>query len=140
MPLQIGFARSIPAGSSAIDLAGLQWQDVGQGLSVARITVTSPGASAIRVELEFIGDTSGLLFRFGGSAEGAPAFGPFSWADLERAARWSPVVEGSTATIEVEAAAGFALVHPGAVRPAHPCGRPPLRPRSNISHKMHYVN
>ena len=109
VPLQIGFAREIPAASSEIDLVGLQWQDLGAGRRVAHITIESPAAAAIRAELGFTGDASGLSFRFGGSAAGAPAFGPYSWAELERGARWSPVIEGAKATIEVEAAAGVSL-------------------------------
>lgn len=109
VPLQIGFARIVPPALSEVDLAGLQWQDLGDGRRAARIMIESPDAAAIRVELGFNGDAAGLSFRFGGTAPGATVFGSYSWAELERAARWSPIIEGTTAIIEIEAGAGIAL-------------------------------
>ncbi|MEO8132880.1 MAG: trypsin-like peptidase domain-containing protein [Betaproteobacteria bacterium] len=105
-PLQIGFARDVPAGESNTDLGGLAWQDAGSGRKAARVVVRSPGAAGLRAHLALTGGSDGIYFRFAGDASGAPVFGPFTWAELEAAGRWSPVLQGSSAIIELELAAG----------------------------------
>lgn len=108
-PLQIGFARAVPAGMAQIDLASLAWQDMGDGSRAARIVLESPDAAAIRAELLLTGGADGLSFRFGSNAPGAQVFGPYTWAELEAAARWTPVLEGSSAIIDIELSAGASL-------------------------------
>ena len=111
MPLQIGFARPVPGGMGQIDLADLAWQSMGDGSRSARIVVESPSAAALRAELLLTGDTNGgLTFRFSGNAPGAQVFGPLSWTELEASSRWTPVLEGSAAIIDIELAPG---VQPG---------------------------
>ena len=106
MPLQIGFARTVPADMAQIDLSSLAWQDMGDGSRAARIVLESPDAAAIRAELVLTGGADGLSFRFGSNAPGAQVFGPYTWAELEAAARWTPVLEGSAAIIDIEAVPG----------------------------------
>ncbi len=109
LPLQIGFARAVPGEMAQIDLASLAWQDMGDGSRAARIVIESPAAAAIRVELMLTGGADGLSFRFGSNAPGAQVFGPYTWAELEAAARWTPVLDGSSAIIDIEAAPGASL-------------------------------
>ena len=106
LPLQIGFARDVPGAIGQIDLAGLAWQDMGDGSRSARIVLESPAAAAIRAELALTGGAGGLSFRFGGSAAGAQAFGPYTWAEIDAARGWTPVLEGSAAFIDIELAPG----------------------------------
>jgi hypothetical protein len=102
LPLQIGFARSVPAGIAQIDLISLDWQIMSGGGHAARIVLESPEASAIRAELVLTGGADGLMFRFRGNAPDAQVFGPYTWAELEAAARWTPVLEGSSAILDIE--------------------------------------
>jgi hypothetical protein len=106
MPLQIGFARSVPGDMAQVDLEGLAWQDMGDGSRTARIVLESPAAAAIRAELVLTGAPDGLSFRFGSNVPGAQVFGPYTWTELEAAARWTPVLEGTSAIIDIEVATG----------------------------------
>jgi len=108
-PLQIGYSRDVPSSLGQIDLASLNWRDMGDGSRVAHVTIDSPTASAVRAQLSLQGDPSGLLFRFTGSAAGASVFGPYTWSDIVKAGRWSPVMEGATATLEIEARPSVAV-------------------------------
>ncbi|MBK7469999.1 MAG: hypothetical protein IPI73_04525 [Betaproteobacteria bacterium] len=49
LPLQIGFARDVPGAIGQIDLAGLAWQDMGDGSRSARIVVESPMLALPRI-------------------------------------------------------------------------------------------
>ena len=101
--LGIGFARPVAAPDNAIRLADLQWQRVADGAQAARITLTSPGAVAIRIELALMDAPSELKVRFKGSRSDAPVFGPYSATQVEHdGMSWSPVLEGETGTIELE--------------------------------------
>jgi len=110
--LAVGYARSVPPADAAVRLSDLPWQSVAQGTRVAQLTVTSPGAAAVRLGLALQGAPPGLLLRFRGSGSGATAFGPVSAAAIAADdIYWSPVLEGDAGTIE------FALpadVDPGA--------------------------
>ena len=106
LPLQIGYQRIVPSRMAQVDLASLDWQGLADGSRVAHILLDSPAAAAIRAELVLSGSADGLSFRFGSDAPGAPVFGPYSWTELEAAARWSPVLEGSSVFLELELAAG----------------------------------
>ena len=101
--LGIGFGRAVAAADSAIRLADLEWHPVTGGARAARISLTSPGAVAIRIELALKDAPAGLNVRFEGSRRGAPVFGPYAAGMLERDGEfWSPVLEGETGTIELE--------------------------------------
>ncbi len=99
----VGFARRVAAPDNAIRLADLDWHRVSDGMNAARIALTSPGAVAIRVELLLKDAPEGLALRFRGSRSQAPVFGPYPFRPLQSDGRfWSPVLEGETATIELE--------------------------------------
>jgi hypothetical protein len=130
-PLQVGFARAVPALSAAEEVARtLSWQPVTGGGSVAALTITSPGAVALRagVLVEALPAAATLKFHAPGSGEVVAASAREVEATLARnaasgdatqAARtfWSPVVEGDTLAVEVEIPAGVAA---GDVRIAVP--------------------
>jgi len=101
MPLQIGFARAVPSAAATIDLATLEWTTLADGTRVARIGVESPGAAGLRLELDTIAAPASLVLRFAGTAQPQRVFGTTAGA-LAFAQRWSPVLEGSGAIIEIE--------------------------------------
>lgn len=106
VPLQIGFARDVPSEIGLIDLSALAWIDLGDGRRAARIVLESPAAAAIRAELMLTGSAQGLSFRFGSNTPGAQVFGPYAWEELQPVSRWSPVLEGASAIIDIELAPG----------------------------------
>ncbi len=101
--LGVGFPRAVPASDGVVRLADLRWSRVADGALAARVTLTSPGAVAIRFELALKGVPDALKVRFTGSRSEALVFGPYPAADIVRdAVFWSPVLEGETGTIELE--------------------------------------
>ncbi len=106
-PLAIGFGRAIAAASGTMLLASLPWQALPDGSRAARITVTSVDAAGLRVALQMSAVDPDVVVRFAGSRNGA-VFGPLpANAIAEDTARfgsyWSPMLDGSTATIEFAA-------------------------------------
>jgi lysyl endopeptidase len=112
-PLTIGFGRELPSGAGELQGAALPWQAVADGGYAARIDVSSPGAVAIRVALAVTAADPGVTIRFAGSDTAAPVFGPIPVGEVADATEkfgvyWSPVLDGSTATLEIHAPAGTA--------------------------------
>jgi hypothetical protein len=104
--LAVGFPRGVPAPDNAMPLADLPWQTLPDGARTARIELTSPGAVAIRIQVGIDNLSDGLMLRFKGSASGAPIFAYPAAAIVRAGAFWTPVLEGASATIELELAAG----------------------------------
>ena len=99
--LAVGYARPVPAADAAVRLSDLPWQALAQGVRAAQLTVTSPGAAAVRLGLALQDAPPGLLLRFRGSGSGATVFGPVSAATIAADdLYWSPVLEGEAGTIE----------------------------------------
>jgi hypothetical protein len=101
--LMAGFARPLPAAEARMPLAELPWRSTDDGTRAARLTVTSPGAVALRAGLAVDAVPPGLVLRFQGS--GGAVLGPVAAGEIAAAADadglyWSPVLEGETATIE----------------------------------------
>ena len=106
-PLQIGFARAVPDGAAALALEKLQWVNTADGGRAARVVVTSPGASALRLGMSVAAIASGVSVRFAGSGG---VFGPVTAAQMTATKRyWSPVLDGDSATMELYLPAGVAL-------------------------------
>lgn len=106
-PLAIGYPRAV-AGN--VQLRDLDWVVADHGQRVARIEITSPGARAVRLAVTLRQPVDGLRLRVA-PAGAASAFGAYTVADLGRAADasgafWTPVLEGETAVVEIEAPAG----------------------------------
>jgi hypothetical protein len=113
-PLQIGFGRELPAAQRGIALSALQWQSTPQGSRVARVVVESTGAAAVRLKLALSAAHPGLMLRFVGDGVNAEVQGPYAASEIADAnARdggwWTPVLEGSRASVEIAAAPGVAL-------------------------------
>ena len=109
--LAIGFAREVPQGARIVVLASLDWQEVGDGARVARVEVHSPGAAALRLGLGMSQADPDIEVRFAGAGDGAKVHGPYAANTIgEAASRFgrfvTPVLEGSTAIIELHAAPG----------------------------------
>jgi hypothetical protein len=105
-PVPIGFGRQVPAGQRRIALSTLAWQATADGGRAAHIQVTSPGAVGLRVALATSADNSDVVLRMVGSGSPALVKGPFTLAQVAQdSARfgnwWSPVLAGSTATLEI---------------------------------------
>jgi hypothetical protein len=108
-PLKIGFTREIPMQARRIELSSLTWNVLPDGRRAAQMTIESPTAASIRAELNLVGDSSGLKFRFAGKGENAQVFGPYSWTEIASGGFWSPVLEGSAVVLEIETASGSSV-------------------------------
>ena len=115
-PRQVGFARTVGELQTAQGVKRqLQWARLPEGGAIAAVSVTSPGAVAVRAALR-VGDlppTAMLRFSAPGDAAARDVPAEALLAALQRnrdagesgaAARtyWSPVVAGDTIVIEVE--------------------------------------
>lgn len=110
-PLVIGFPRALPADARTIVLSDLTWQALADGSRAARIEITSPGASALRVALALPSAHPDLTLKFAGNGARAGVMGPYPANAVAEAADrdglfWTPVLEGDTAIIELQAANG----------------------------------
>jgi hypothetical protein len=113
-PIAVAFPRDVPAAARNVALASLPWQTLANGVRAAQLSVTSPGAAALRVALRLTGATGSVSLRFAGTGERAQAFGPVAasavaYDTAHFGSFWSPVLEGDVATIEFEVAAGTGI-------------------------------
>lgn len=108
--MQVGVTRDLETLRSAPVASGLQWETQADGERVARLSVASPGASALRLALSarhLPGEAS--FWFYGSSAESAASvkFGPIRPGTLSDAPLyWSPVLAGEVATLEIHLPAG----------------------------------
>ena len=102
--LQIGFPRSV-----AFDSSALIWRELPDGGRVARFSVTSPEAAALRLGLVIDRFDGGAELRFFGSADPSLIYGPITGANLHLSEPiyWSPVLEGDTVTAEIYVGPGL---------------------------------
>jgi lysyl endopeptidase len=109
-PLQVGFPRPVAAlATPAAVAATLEWEPLANGGQVAALSVTTPGATAVRMGLRIESLPDGALMRF--YAPGADEPFEASAAEIRAAAAiggtyWSPAVESETLVAEVEIPAG----------------------------------
>ncbi len=120
VPLQIGFGREIPVAYQDDLAPRLEWTTLSDGSVVSALSVTSPGALALRVAV-FATLDPGAELRFSGPADLDHHFGPLTQSDfVPRTSEsavvdmfdppvWSPVIEGETAWIEVSLPSSAAL-------------------------------
>jgi hypothetical protein len=103
----IGFSRKVPQGDRSLTLAALPWQSLADGSKAAQIVVRSPGAAALRLSLRMASSQPGVNIRFQSST--SEVYGPFTAAQIaETRSFWSPVLEGDSATLEIQLPAGVA--------------------------------
>src|SRR6185312_3999449 len=110
-PKPIGFGRDVPAAQQSIALASLAWQPTADGGRAAQVAVTSPGAAALRVALAIAATDPDIVIRLQGDATHAEPMGPVPANEIAETVSkvgewWSPVLEGSRATIEIAVAPG----------------------------------
>ena len=111
-PLAIGFGRELGAAQRSIDLSRLTWVPGTDGARHARIEITSPGASAIRVALGSGADAADLTFMFsgtGGTGTSFTASGSAVGAAVAEGLYWSPTVAGEWLRIDLRLAPGAPL-------------------------------
>ena len=110
-PLQVGFNREIPANEAKILApAALVWNSVNGG-RVTAVSVTSPGAVALRLAVAFTRLPTMAQVRFFGMDSDAQMFGPITMDQIraltgpsqagEPGVFWSPVVPGETICMEI---------------------------------------
>jgi len=110
-PLVIGFPRALPSDSRTIVLSDLAWSSLADGSRVARIELVSPSAAAVRIALAVPNAHPDLAVRFAGNgpravvSQSIPVNAIAESTDRD-GMFVSPVLEGDTATIELQAAAG----------------------------------
>ncbi|MGC1819363.1 MAG: serine protease [Casimicrobiaceae bacterium] len=112
--LAIALPRDVPDAARSVALDSLAWQSLSDGSRAARIDIASAGAAALRVALSLQQTDTGVSFRFAGNGAQAQVFGPIPGnaiaADTTRFGMfWSPVLEGDTASIEIQAEAGVSV-------------------------------
>ncbi|HEV2976083.1 MAG TPA: trypsin-like peptidase domain-containing protein [Casimicrobiaceae bacterium] len=105
--LTIGFARQVPSAQGSFELSDLAWSQTDRGLRAAHVSLTSPGAAAIRIGLFFTAAPPELEVRFKGARSSAPAFGPYSGQVAHGSIYWSPVLEGERGIIELALPSGL---------------------------------
>jgi hypothetical protein len=109
-PMPIGFGRDVPAAQRTVQLSALRWQGTSEGGRAAQIVVTSPGAAALRIALQMQATDPDVVIRLKGDGAQAKVMGPYPANEIAETTKkvgewWSPVLEGSSATIEIAVSA-----------------------------------
>lgn len=114
-PLQIGFGRAVPTEYRGDLAARLEWSAGGEtdadgGSVVAALTVTSPGAAALRIGVR-AKLAAGATLRFSSLSDPEQEFRPFTHEDFGSSADvvWSPVIEGDTVRVDISLPSSEAL-------------------------------
>jgi lysyl endopeptidase len=112
--LQVGFGREVAALRSELQLRNaLRWETLDDGRRVASISVTSSGASALRVGLVTVDLPPDAVVRFHGGPRVSEVRGreilaaiarniAVDGVSLDARTYWGPVIEGPTAVVEFE--------------------------------------
>lgn len=103
-PVQVGYPREIPASLRTLPLAALPWQALGDGSRTLQVQVAASDAVGMRIAYRVDGPANGLELRFSGSGRDQ-VFRSAAVPSTEIA--WSPVLEGSTGTVELHVLPGF---------------------------------
>lgn len=101
---QIGFPREIPTSAQQIPLTSLAWETLADSSRVARISVSADDAAGLRVAYQVSGPTNAMTLRFAGEGRDEIYLGDMR---SDGALIWSPVLEGSIVTAEIQIASGF---------------------------------
>ena len=113
-PHEIGFGRDLARlRGSPVGTADLVWQDAADGSQVASLAIVSPGAGALRVDLELTSPPAALEVRFfdpgdpAGTVEAVPAAELRASRSADGVVRyWSPTVAGDDIGVEFRLPAG----------------------------------
>ncbi len=108
VPPRIGFGRDLARlTGSAPDAGDLVWEDLAAGGRAASLTIVSPGAKALRMQLEVSKAPPGLEVRFYDPDRPGAEVEPVPRAELVRndgggpAVYWSPTVAGDAIAVEL---------------------------------------
>jgi lysyl endopeptidase len=110
-PEQIGFGRAVPAPLRNVPLRTLQWRATADGGRAAQITIAAPESAALRIALRFSSTDPQVSIRLKGNDRAAKVMGPYDLRDMAAVVTqagiwWSPILEGSSATLEIAVAKG----------------------------------
>jgi len=127
--LQIGVERSLREESHQNSSPALEWRTLADGAHVARLTVHSPGAAALRVGLSTHQLPAGAELRFFSESQSRSVVPAVSPAEVDRVGAelyWTPVTEGETQLVEIylPAMVNPALVHLVVDRVSHMLASP----------------
>ena len=103
-PVQIGFPREIPAAQRTLPMSSLPWKSLADGSRVLQVQVAAPAAAGIRIAYRLQGPANGIEVRFSGSARDQ-VFRTDTVTGSDTV--WSPVLEGTTGTMELRVMPGF---------------------------------
>ena len=106
-PTQIGYPRDIPTELRVLPMSALAWQTQVDGSRTTQVQVLASGAAGLRVAYEVSGPATGLELRFAGSGRDQVYRADAATAVAGGEISWSPVLEGSTATVELRVLSGF---------------------------------
>ena len=112
--LAIGFPRALPEDARDFALSDLDWQVLEDASRVARVEIKSPGAAGVRLAIALTAADPDLTVTFAGNGVRAEVFGPRPLNALSASADrhgmfWTPVLEGDTAIVELQAASGSSI-------------------------------
>ena len=99
-PLQIGFGRALPTGYQGDLVPKLVWDKQDDDSLVGVLSLTSPGAKALRVSLR-AKLPAGAEIRFFNPTDSKQRFPPLTRRDFSVDAVWSPIIEGDTLGVEI---------------------------------------
>lgn len=126
-PLQIGFARDLAPAEALLDWRAFSWERLADGGMVARFSIRSEGAEALRaafmpvlnlsgrestrMELSQVADDlelalANVTLRFAGAGRAGEVFALGGSELTLNELTWSPVVTGDTLTVEIQLARG----------------------------------
>ncbi|MBL8309468.1 MAG: hypothetical protein JNL19_03500 [Burkholderiales bacterium] len=103
---QIGFGRLVSADAQSVPLGALDWQTLADGSKAARIQISAPEAAGVRVAYRITGPGEGYEVRFAGSARDDVYLESVVTTGVGETL-WSPMLEGSDATLEFRLKRGF---------------------------------
>jgi len=103
-PIQIGFPRGIAKSNQEIPLTSLPWEITDDGGKAARIAVVASNAAGLRIGYRITGPADGVAIRFAGSGRDEVYLAAML---TDSSINWSPVLDGSEATIEIHLKHGF---------------------------------
>ena len=99
-PLQIGFGRALPTGYQGDLVPKLVWDKQDDDSLVGVLSLTSPGAKALRVSLR-AKLPAGAEIRFFNPTDSKQHFPPLTRRDFSADAVWSPIIEGDSLGVEI---------------------------------------
>lgn len=103
---QIGFGRNVPSAAQVVPLDALDWQMLADRSKAARIQISASEAVGLRVAYQVTGPADGYEIRFAGSGRDEVYLENARLANGAETT-WSPVLEGSVATLEIRLLPGF---------------------------------